>query len=109
MSEATAAKQEMKFSLKPMFGKIVVQEDAFRYEGRIVIPEKAQRRPTTGEVVSLGEGITGIEIGDKLVYGLYSGVVVNFKGHPVYRVLNQDEILAVVVGMAPELEGVGAA
>ena len=94
-----------KFSVIPAPGRIWVVEDGFKYEGRIVIPEKVQRRPTTGVVKWVGEGVTYQE-GQRVVYGLYSGTVVNFKNSPVYRVLNPDEILGVLEGEA-ELEGVG--
>jgi co-chaperonin GroES (HSP10) len=99
---------EKSFKLTPSPGRIIVQEDAFRYEGRILIPEKAQRRPTVGKIIAIASDITEWEIGEKIVYGLYSGTVINFKGQPAFRILNRDEILATVTGN-PELEGVGAA
>jgi len=102
----TAATKEQKgFYIVPAPGRIWLVEDGFKYEGRIVIPEKVQRRPTTGVVKWIGEGVN-YEVGQRLVYGLYSGTVVNFKNQPVFRVCNTDEILGVVEGEA-ELEGVG--
>ena len=103
-----AAKKALSFRLIPSPGRIVVQEDEFSYQGKIIIPEKAQRRPTVGEVIAVASDITEWQIGDKLVYGLYSGTVINFKGQPAFRILGRDEILAVVEGN-PQLEGVGAA
>ena len=97
---------EKKFHIVPAIGKIWVIEDGFRYEGRIVIPEKVQKRPTTGTVKWVGEGVTAYNEGDRVVYGLYSGTVVNFKNQPAYRVLSPEEILGTLVGSA-ELEGVG--
>jgi co-chaperonin GroES (HSP10) len=108
------------FYLKATPGRIIVKEDEFSYKGRIIIPDKTQRRPTTGTVIDVGEGVGKFEYdngepgewiplfsrGDRLVYGVYSGTVLNFKGQPAYRVLGQDEILAVMHGEA-ELEGVG--
>jgi len=99
------AQKEKEFYIIPAPGRIWLVEDGFKYEGRIVIPDKVQRRPTTGTVRWVGEGVNYVE-GQRLVYGLYSGTVVNFKNHPVYRVLNPDEVLGVVEGVA-ELEGVG--
>lgn len=94
------------FRLRPSAGRVVVKEDAFRYEGRIVIPDKVQRRPTTGVIIEVGEGVESYKIGDKVVYGLYSGTVIEFKHHPAYRILGVDEVLAVIEGQA-ELVGVG--
>lgn len=94
------------FKLIPAPGRIIVQEDNFRYEGKIIIPEKAQRRPTVGKIIAIAPDVTEWEEGQKIVYGLYSGTVINFKGQPAFRVLGRDEVLATVTGN-PELEGVG--
>jgi co-chaperonin GroES (HSP10) len=105
MTKETVLKQ---FFLYPTLGRIVVQEDGFKYGGQILIPETAKRRPTTGTIMAVGEDIepSRFKVGDKVVYGLYSGTVLSFKGQPAFRVLNQDEILAIVEG-EPELEGSG--
>ena len=119
----------MKFKLHPAAGKIIVKEDGFKYTGRIVIPEKAERRPTTGKVVAIGEGVGKWEDkikdsvlnnysesvfvpyykeGDHLAYGLYAGTVLQIKGQPTFRVLNMDEILCSIESdQDVELEGVG--
>jgi co-chaperonin GroES (HSP10) len=102
----TATQEQRSFNLIPAPGRIIVQEDAFRYEGRIVIPEKAQRRPTVGKIIAVAPDITEWAVGEKIVYGLYSGTVINFKNQPAFRILGRDEILATVTG-DPELEGVG--
>lgn len=102
----TATQEAQSFKLTPAPGRVIVQEDAFRYEGRIVIPEKAQRRPTVGKIIAVADDITEWSVGEKVVYGLYSGTVINFKGQPAFRILGRDEILATVIGN-PELEGVG--
>lgn len=134
--ETTGVAPALKFRLVPTPGKIVVREDNFQYKGRIIVPEVAQRRPTTGVVLEVGDGVGEMidvppmyktntstkeleivepahqqfkprfEVGQKVVYGLYSGTVINFKGQPAFRILGQDEVLAIVEGDA-ELEGVG--
>lgn len=97
----------------PTPGRIIVQEDvALDKIGRIIVPEKVKKRPTTGIILELGLGVEGFEVGDKIVYGLYSGTVLTFKGWDPktrinFRVLNTDEILAKVDKETPELEGVG--
>lgn len=120
----------MNFKLRPAPGKLLVIEDGFKYEGRIVIPDKVQKRPTTGIIHKMGEGIgkyvsevetdgEGNEIttevfvphykeGERVVYGLYSGTVVNIRNcAKVFRVLSPDDVLVVVEEGEIELEGVG--
>lgn len=103
------AKDQKVFFMRPTPGRIVVQEDAFNYQGRIAIPDAAKRRPTTGKILAIGEGVLNIDlaVGNKVVYGLYSGTVINFKDQPAFRILGQDEILAVIDDKDLVLEGVG--
>lgn len=129
MSEATKAK-EMACPIRPTSMRIIVKEDGFKYTGRLIVPDNVQRRPTSGIVEAVGDKVGRLEyeqskpaiigeevemkevfvptfkIGDHVVYGLYSGTVINFKGFPTYRSLSEEEI----IGWLPteiELEGVG--
>jgi co-chaperonin GroES (HSP10) len=91
------------FSIDPFRGRIIVQIDKFKYTGRIVIPDNAKRSPTTGVVKWVGEGVTQCEPGQTVIFGLYSGTALKFKGQPYYRVLTEDEIFGKKRGEA-ELE-----
>lgn len=97
------------FFMRPTPGRIIVVEDSFNYRGRIVIPEQAQRRPTTGKIVAVGVDVSNpdLVVDAKVVYGLYSGTVINFKEQPAFRILGQDEVLAVIDDVSLVLEGVG--
>jgi co-chaperonin GroES (HSP10) len=97
--------------IKPRRGRIIVLLDQFEYKGRLVIPDRAQAPPTTGVIVRIGEGTDGVEdlkIGDKIVFGVYSGTLLKFKNKPKLRVLIPDEILAVVGETDVELEATEA-
>ena len=97
------------FFMRPTPGRIIVREDEFNYRGLIHVPDSAKRRPTTGKIVAVGEGVTNwdLQVGKKVVYGMYSGTVISFKEQPAFRVLGQDEILAVIDDVNLVLEGVG--
>lgn len=47
------------------------------------------------------------EAGDRVLYAQFSGTLVEFRGHPAYRVLSTDEILA-KISPDVELEGTAA-
>jgi co-chaperonin GroES (HSP10) len=79
--------------LRPLPGRILVQEDGFKYEGLIEIPDKAKRRTTTGIVRALGAGVENIPIGAHILYAQFSGTGIAIKNQPPYRVLSPDEIL----------------
>jgi co-chaperonin GroES (HSP10) len=63
----------------------------------LVIPEKSERRPTTGTIVSVGEGCKVMQKDSKVMYGSFAGHVVTL-GEIVLRVLHESEILCRVSG-----------
>jgi co-chaperonin GroES (HSP10) len=79
--------------LSPRPGRVLVQEDKFKYEGLIAIPDKAKRRPTTGIVVAVGKGVEDIPIGQHVLYAQFSGTGIKIKNLPEYRVVTPEEIL----------------
>lgn len=93
--------------IKPKRGRVIVELDSFEYKGRLIIPDRAQVPPTTGKVVAVGDGVEGISVGEKVVFGVYSGTLLKFKNRPRMRVLIPDEILAEVV-LNAELEATEA-
>lgn len=95
------------FRLDPMPSRLIIKEDLFIYKGRVIIPDAAQRRPTTGTVIAVGAEITKVAVGDKILYGNFSGTGINFANRPAFRILTEDEILAIVVG-DEKLEGTAA-
>jgi len=99
---------QVAFFLDPTPGRIVVQEDVFQEQGRIIVPDTLKRRPTTGTILAVGDNVYDmLKVGTKVVYGMYSGTVISFKGQPAFRILGQDEVLSVVRGADLILEGVG--
>lgn len=87
-----------KVELVPMPSRIIVKEDEFKYEGRVVIPENVKRRPTVGVVEAVGANITNVAVGDRVVYAQFSGTLIQFRGLPAYRVLVEEEVLLKVSG-----------
>lgn len=106
--EAQVNHPDVAFYLQPTPGRIVVVEDQFQAQGTIIIPDTLKRRPTTGKILAVGDNVYDmLTVGTRVVYGLYSGTVINFKDQPAFRILGQDEVLSVVRGADLILEGVG--
>ena len=95
------------FKLKPRPGRVIVLLDKFEHKGRIIIPDRAQVPPTTGVVIGFGSDVDGFVVGERVVFGVYSGTLVKFKNQPKIRMLSPDEILA-SVSEDIELEGTEA-
>ena len=67
----------------------------------LIVPEKSQRRPTTGSIVSIGEKVSVYKKGEKVVYGNFSGHVMDLDASGekvILRILHDTEILCRVEG-----------
>jgi co-chaperonin GroES (HSP10) len=89
---------------KILNGHIIVQVNEFSHKGRIIVPDTAQRKPTTGRVIAKAEDVEQVEIGDKLLYSQFAGYALHFEGYPMMRNISQEEVLAILNEDAPEIE-----
>lgn len=96
----------MSTNLKPLFDRVVIKrlEAETRSAGGIFIPDAATEKPIQGEVVAVGEGKTfdngtvrapKVKVGDKVLFGKYSGTEVKFDGVE-YLVVKEEDIFAVI-------------
>ena len=81
--------------------KIVKEE---KTAGGLVLPDTAQEKPQTGEVVAVGPGrvldngsrqAVDVQTGDKVLFAKYSGTEVKLEGE-AYLLLAEKDILGVV-------------
>ena len=90
--------------LRPLGDRIIVKNTGAQAttKGGIVLPDSAQEKPTTGEVIAVGPGRTldngqvapiEVQAGDKVVYQKYGGTEVKVDGED-YIILRQDDVLA---------------
>lgn len=99
--------------VRPAPTKLVVQVDEFQYSGKLVVPETAKRTPTTGVVVAVGEHTETYKVGDRVTFGMYSGIKLVLRDKqtheelPPMRVMSEDEILG-WLNDTVELEDAGA-
>ena len=93
-------------NLKPLYDRVVVKpiEADEVSSGGILIPDNAKEKPTRGEVVAVGEGkaldngslrAPKVKVGDKVIYGQYSGSAYKHEGTE-YKIVREDDILAIV-------------
>jgi chaperonin GroES len=81
--------------------KIVKEEKS---SGGILLPDNAQEKPQTGEVIAVGPGKTldngsrqlvDVNVGEKVLFAKYSGTEVKLDGE-VYLLLAEKDLLGVV-------------
>ena len=93
--------------LKPLADRIIVKplEAEEKTKGGIVLPDTAKEKPQEGKVIAVGKGkikengeIQALElkIGDKVLYGKYSGTEITTKDGEELLIMREDDVFAVV-------------
>jgi chaperonin GroES len=92
---------EVTMKLKPIEDHVVVRLETASQEktiGGIIIPDTAKEKPQVAEVIAVGTDedlIKAVKVGDKVLFGKYSGTEFELEGVK-YLVLSKSDILAVV-------------
>ena len=91
-------------AIKPLGDRIVVKplEQEEEKVGGIIIPDTAKEKPQEGEIIAVGPGrildsgerqAPSVAVGDKVLYGKYSGTEIKYGGED-YLIVREDDILA---------------
>jgi chaperonin GroES len=101
MSTATKAKPKLK--IQPLEDRVVIlpSDEAETMRGGLYIPDTAKEKPTMGEVIAVGPGRfekgervkMELAVGDKVIYGKYSGTPYTVDGDEVI-IIKAGDILA---------------
>lgn len=92
--------------IRPLHDRIIVKrlEEERRTSSGIVIPDTAAEKPDQGEVVAVGNGKVledgkirplDVKVGDKVLFGKYSGQTVRVKGEELL-VMREEDVMGVV-------------
>lgn len=92
--------------LKPLGDRVVlkVQKEEEQSIGGIVIASNAKEKPTTGEVIVVGNGRIldngqrvepEVKVGQSVVFDKYAGSEVKYEGEE-YLVIRENDIIAVI-------------
>ena len=93
-------------AVKPLADRVVVRalEETEQMRGGLYIPDTAKEKPQQGEVIAVGPGKfddkgnrvpMDVKVGDKVLYGKYSGTEVTLDGEQ-YLILRESDVLAVI-------------
>lgn len=91
-------------SIRPLHDRVVVRRaDARKTAGGIVIPDTAAEKPVEGEVMAIGPGKwadgkihpLNVKVGDKVLFGKYSGTEVELNGEKIV-VMREDDIMGII-------------
>lgn len=100
---ASATKAKPKLRITPLEDRVVVMpdEETETMRGGLYIPDTAKEKPTQGEVIAVGPGRVEkgervpmeVAVGDKVLYGKYSGTNITLDGEEVV-IIKASDILA---------------
>jgi chaperonin GroES len=94
--------------IRPLHDRILVKrlEEEKTSPGGIVIPDTAAEKPVKGKVIAVGNGKIlesgeirplDVKVGDKVLFGKYSGTEVKVDGDDLL-VMREDDITAIIEG-----------
>ena len=92
--------------LRPLHDRVIIKrlEAETKSAGGIVIPDSATEKPIKGEVIAVGTGKIldngkvrpiAVKVGDKVLFGKYSGTEVKVDGEELL-VMREEDLVAVV-------------
>lgn len=93
--------------IKPLGDRIVVKplEAENKSKGGILLPDTAKEKPQEAKVVAIGKGkvlengsiqAPEVKVGDKVLFGKYSGNEITTKEGEELLILREEDILAII-------------
>jgi chaperonin GroES len=98
-------RQTTSVKIAPLADRVAIRslEEGEQMRGGLYIPDTAKEKPQQGEVVAVGPGRfekdkrvpMDVSVGDKVLYGRYSGTEVTIDGEQLL-ILRESDVLAVL-------------
>jgi chaperonin GroES len=100
-----ATKSATGVKISPLADRVVIKstEETEQMRGGLYIPDTAKEKPQQGEIIAAGPGKyedgklvpMTVKVGDKVLYGKYSGTEITLDGD-IVLILRESDVLAVV-------------
>ena len=100
-----ATKSVSGIKVQPLADRVVIRalEETEQMRGGLYIPDTAKEKPQQGEIIAVGPGRfekdkrvpMDVKVGDKVLYGKYSGTEVTIDNEQ-YLILRESDVLAVI-------------
>ena len=92
--------------VQPLGDRVLIRplEAQEKTKGGIILPDTAKEKPQEGEVVAVGKGKASesgkaepleVKVGDKVLYGKYSGTEIKLDGED-HLIVKEEDILAII-------------
>ena len=91
--------------IKPLADRVIIKPlEQEAKVGSIFIPDTAKEKPQEGKIIAAGPGKASdkgeivameVKVGDKVLYGKYSGTEVTIDGED-YLIMRESDVLAII-------------
>ena len=92
--------------MKPLSDRVIVKakQAEEKTASGIILPDTAKEKPQVGKIVAVGPGKVSdsgntikmtVKVGDKVLYGKYSGTEVTFENED-YLIMKENDIFAIL-------------
>ena len=96
----------MAIQVRPLGDRVIVKDlpKEEKTKGGVILPDSAKEKPQQGEVIAVGTGKIlengtkvpmEVKVGDKVLYGKYSGTDIKLDGEE-YLIVKESEILGII-------------
>ena len=92
-------------NVQPLGDRVLLQplEAEEKTSGGIIVPDSAKEKPQEGKVIAVGKGKVEdgkvipieVKVGDKVLYGKYSGTEIKVNGEEML-IVKEEDILAII-------------
>lgn len=85
--------------LRPLGDRVLIaiSEEEAVSKGGIILADIAKEEKAEGIVLGIGESVVELELGDRVIFGKYSGDELQRDGKK-YRLVSEEDVLAVIEG-----------
>ena len=92
----------MATNITPLHDRVIIkriEDNVNQTAGGLFIPDTAKEKPQEGTVVAVGPGKkdepTTVQVGDKVLYGKYSGAELKLEGKD-YLIVREADLLGII-------------
>ncbi len=92
-------------NVQPLGDRVLLQplEAEEKTAGGIIVPDSAKEKPQEGKIIAVGKGkvedgktiTVEVKVGDKVLYGKYSGTEIRVEGEDML-IVKEEDILAII-------------
>lgn len=84
-------------NFQPLGKRVLVKrlEEANKTASGIIIPDNAQEKPSSGEVVAVSSEVSELKVGDRVVFGKYTGSEIAIASDK-FLVINVEDIFGII-------------